>query len=362
LTLAEILQQAGYETGAFVSYKAMVARGGLDQGFGIVSDLEMPPNPWTHETHVRSGANVNKLAFEFLDGLPQSGRRPTLLWLHYFEPHSPYPMTQYAADRLGDYAGPLADGADTKEFYALGQTGLGDPGSSNVMQHLYDGRVKDADQLVGELMAGLQERNLLEDTIIVVVGDHGQLLGEHGAYGHGRLIWQEVLQVPLLIVDPRAATQVEVAHRRVGVIDLMPTVLDLLDLEIPSYLQGRSLAPAVRNEELDEAVYYAEVRTPSPTRQGASDPRKTFDPVAVFEGPFKFVLGLEPEALYDLTLDPRESNSVALDAQAETLERLRLLASQHKQATADSFFSSGGINPEVLKELQALGYAGEDSE
>ncbi len=362
VTLAEVLTQAGYSTGAFVSYKAMVARGGLDQGFGVISDEQMPANPWRHETHVREGKDVNRLAFEFLDGQPDEGKRPTFMWLHYFEPHSPYPLTSYASERLGEYDGVLADGADVAEFYELNKLKQDEDGSARVIQHLYDGRVMDADLLVGELLEGLKARNLLEETIIIVVGDHGQLLGEHGAYGHGKLIWQELLQVPLIIVDPRESGRGLVASQRVGVIDLMPTVLDLLDIESPEAVQGRSLVSAIRGGPVGEAVYFSEVRIPDPRTVKDQISERVADPIAVFEGQFKLVFDSEPRALYDLNLDPQESSPVSSGNTAAIAERMRLRASQFQEAAAGAFSIPDDMDAEVLKELQALGYADGDEE
>lgn len=268
LTMAELLQMDGYATGAFVSYKAMVARGGLDQGFDVVSDATMVAGPKTHEERIRSGAEVNRLAFEYYDDQVAGTDKPMFLWLHYFEPHSPYPLTDYAAERLGGYEGPLSDGADVEEFFGLGKAENRTPDAERVMQDLYDGRVKDADDLVGELLAGLEQRGRLDNTIFVVIGDHAQLLGEHGRYGHGSILWQDVLQIPFLIIDPRA-TEARVVSERVNVIDMMPTLLEMIGKDVPGGMQGRSLVPALEGKALEDHVYFAEVRIANPRQTRA---------------------------------------------------------------------------------------------
>lgn len=352
LTLAEILDAKGYDTGAFVSYKAMVSRGGLDQGFDVVSDEVFDKTV----DRIRSGEEVNRLAFEYLDGL--EGDASSFLWLHYFEPHSPYPLTDYAQERMGDMEGPYADGATIEEFYALNKKTEQTEENLASIQALYDGRVRDADRLVGELIAGLEERGLLEDTILVVVGDHGQLLGEHGRVGHGAILWQDALDVPFLIVDPRSGTVGEV-ETRVGVVDLMPTVLEMLDLHGFEGMQGRSLAAAVAGEELTDEVYFAEVRIADP-RQERPEGQK--DAVAVFHEHFKFSLDGGQETLFDLHNDQGESTPLDLGEQAKLVQWMRPLAQFHTELSEEALTAGAALSPEMLAELAALGYVDGASE
>lgn len=352
LTMAELLQKDGYATGAFVSYKAMVARGGLDQGFDVVSDETIAAGPKTHEERIRSGAEVNRLAFEYFDTQVADSGKPMFLWLHYFEPHSPYPMTEYAKERLGDYDGPLADGADVEEFFGLGQKKNRTEEAVRVMQDLYDGRVKDTDDLVGELLAGLEERGRLDNTIFVVIGDHAQLLGEHGRYGHGSILWQDVLQIPFFIIDPRD-TAASVVSQRVSLVDMMPTLLEMLGKEVPGGMQGRSLVPALEGKAMEDYVYFAEVRIANPRQVRAEGQGES---VAAFEGSYKLVLEGERISLYHLDDDPEEATPLALEEHAELVAKLRPLANYHKQMPVGSITESEEMSPEMLEELQALGY------
>lgn len=342
-TLAEILSMEGWRTGAFVSYKAMVARGGLDQGFQAVSDVEFNASM----ERIRSGLEVNELAFDYLDEvMEENPKQNTFLWLHYFEPHSPYPLTEYAKEAMKGYDGPLADGATVPEIIGLGEDGY------PALRSLYEGRVRETDDLVGDLLAGLEERGILDETIIVIVGDHGQLLGEHNKVGHGSILWQEVLDVPFIVVNP-FASQVGEVQTRVSVVDLAPTLLELLDLETLEGMQGRSLLPALTGEPMSDEIYFSEVRIADP-RQARGKGQS--DAVAVFSGPYKFVLDGSKELLWNMEEDHGETTKLSLDQYAEVVKRLRPLAGFHKELSPEALSNPSEMSEEMLQELTELGY------
>jgi len=144
--LAARLSDHGYDTAAFVSYKSMLARAGLDRGFDTQSDPQAAsPKPPT-----RGGDEVNRLA---LDWLARPRSKPFFLWLHYFEPHSPYRLTAYAEGQLSDYDGPLRNGAPGLRFYQLGTGIPWSDAERRAIGILYDGEVREVDRLVGEVLA-----------------------------------------------------------------------------------------------------------------------------------------------------------------------------------------------------------------
>lgn len=351
VTLAEMLDARGYDTGAFVSYKAMVTDGGMGQGFDVRSDLDVPRGA----EGIRSGAEVNRLAFEYLDSLGESAARGTFLWLHYFEPHSPYPLTDYADARMGGYQGPLRDGATVEEFFALNKKENRSADHHAALDALYHGRVRDCDALVGEVVAELDRRGMTENTILVLIGDHGQLLGEHGLVGHGAMLWQHALDVPFLIVDPRSPRHFDV-ETRVNILDMMPTLLELLEMEIPDGLQGRTLTAGMRGEEIPNQLVYAEVRVADPRQAGTKGRR---DSVAVYHEDFKFQLEGEKVKLYDLGADPSETERVPLASQEELVGRLRPFAERHREMNPEAVRSAGEVSEEMLAELESLGYVGD---
>lgn len=354
LTLAEILDGKGYDTGAFVSYKAMVTKGGMDQGFDRRSDIEVPRGA----EGIRSGAEVNELAFAYLDDLGGNAEQGTFLWLHYFEPHSPYLLTDYADANMGDYTGPLRDGATLEEFFDLNKKENRHADHYAALDALYHGRVRDCDALVGEVVAGLEQRGMLDNTILVLIGDHGQLLGEHDRVGHGSILWQDALDVPFVIVDPRSPKHFDV-ETRVNILDMMPTLLELLELEAPDGLQGRSLTDAMRGEEVPNQLVFAEVRIADPRQ---ARPKGQRDAVAVYHEQFKFQLEGDKVKLYDLVADPGETIRVSLSKQKELVEQLRPFAERHREMNPEAARSAGEVSEEMLAELESLGYAGGDED
>lgn len=353
-TLAEQLTEEGWNTAAFVSHKAMLTRGGIHQGFQTLSD---PVNPEGPPPGARSAEAVNNLAFEFLDSLtPEARQSENFLWLHYFTPHSPYPLTDYAEEKMVDYEGPLKDGATTKEFFDLCKAEHQSPQAFEAAWALYEGRVRASDDYVGDLLAGLEERGMMENTIIIILSDHGQLLGEHDRTGHGAAVfWEKALEVPFIIVDPRETKQNDLAPR-VSVVDLAPTVLELVGLESTAHMQGRSLAGAVRGEGLDKEIYYAEIRVGNPRQ---ARPEGQEDAVAVYHEHYKFVRegDGDKEFLYDLAADPGEAHPIPLEKEKDLVDLLRPLAIHHAAASLETLEDEAGeLSDAVYEELAELGY------
>lgn len=197
-TLAETLQAAGYETMFFGVNSLFTAARGLEQGFSTY-------RAWP-------SLNGNDLQREIERALDaRDPKRPLLLWAHYFEPHCPYEAAQPFRGReeptWGEEAAPTLDQA---QFDQLGRCfQLTDPGELPVLQvgrylREYDAELRGADLLLGDLLVSLERRGL-KDAVIVVVGDHGESFWEHGDFGHGRTLYEEVLHVPLLVRWPGGA-------------------------------------------------------------------------------------------------------------------------------------------------------------
>ena len=341
-TLAERLRARGYQTAAWVSFESMLSRGHLNQGFDALSH----PVTGKPAGFPKSGEEVNRLAVPWLRAR-QPGR-PFFAWVHYFEPHSPYRLTPYAARELGGYSGPLAEGAPILVFYGLGGEQIPwTDAERRAIRILYDGEVREADRLVGELLSTLEDAGVGERTIVVVTSDHGQHLGEHDRVGHAFSLWEVGLRVPLLIRDPREPGARRVATR-VGIVDLMPTLLELLGCEVPQDLDGRSLADAVRGRPLAEQIYFAEVE-----EETRPDLDRDTAAVALHHGSLKGVLRQGRFLTYDLERDPDELHPLAPhqlpDGTAE-LERLATGYHPHHEGAPTQ------PAPEVAEELRALGY------
>jgi len=348
VTLAERLSDEGYATGAFVSYKSMVNRGGLGQGFETVSDP-------THAKWdgARSGDETVAMASEWLT---KHADGPFFLWVHLFEPHSPYPMTDYAAQSMGDYSGPFSAGIAAEDFSSLPKGWADDPHERAAIRALYDGRVRDADRQVGRILESLTECNAREDTLVVVLGDHGQLLGEHGILGHGPVLHEEVLRTPFILDEPGPRVGPARIEELVGVIDLTPTVLDLLGLPTLDGTQGRSLVPSLRGRPSEGSLYFAEVRVTGSKKAESVD--AVDDPVAALRGRYKVVVTPKGVTFFDLKKDPGEQSPGAQEDLPESARGLLDLARIHQKMPSgqSSLEASQQLDAETLAELKALGY------
>lgn len=338
-TLAERFLARGYRTAAFVSSYVLHSRWGIGQGHetyddsfdyaGLESraltDVERPAGP------------VVDAALAWLRQ-PRRAERPFYLWVHFFDPHEPYvPPDEYRRKAPTAYAG----------------------------------EVMYADSQVARLLEALDTLGLRRNTLIVYLSDHGESLGEHGEPTHGIFLYGATLDVPLVIAPPPGAAlgspALALAGRRVGglarLVDVTPTVLDLVGLPVPSGLDGVSLLSMVAHEG-DSAA------GPSPTDTsdalaGPVSYAETYYPrfrynwselVAVETERWKFVRAPRPE-LYDLRQDPGELHDVSaanprvVATLATHLESMNLLKAGDEPTPAT-------LDPDALARLRALGYVG----
>lgn len=344
LTLAEMLSAAGYDTAAFVSMEAMVTRGGLGQGFTEATGESVLP-----ENGLLPGEDVNERAIQWL----QRARQPFFSWLQFSEAHSPYRLGPYAEEvfeREG-YDGPLAEGASTKTFYSLGSEIPWTETERMALRSLYDGEVRRLDRLVGDFVEALRASNLLQNTILIITSDHGQALGEHDVVGHGFLLWQSVLRVPLIIRDPAQGRPHRIATR-VGLVDLVPTLLDRLGLPGQEGLDGRSLAGAMAGERLPDALYFSEARELADNRRSSADDAAA---IAVFSGRLKAIWRPSGMMVFDLERDPGELGGAHSPVPAAERAALEAAVATYRER-ARYAGPPTDLTEEAVRELRALGY------
>lgn len=256
--VTELLRDSGYSTGSFVSFKAMHFRGRLNRGFQAASDNDFVQEG---EKPIRDGRETTALALDWLDR--QSGASsPAFLWLHLFEPHGPYDLTDYSRAWMEEsgYEGFLSDGASSGELLNRKLDIIASDEHVAAMNALYDGEIQLADKLVGSIIDRLEEQGKLENTVLIVSSDHGQGLGENGNMGHGATLREDVLHIPLIIRDFRSQGGHRVTET-VSAIDFAPTIADAaLGIDLPG-VQGRSLLPHLQSGSKDheQREVFAEV-------------------------------------------------------------------------------------------------------
>ncbi|MGK7294984.1 MAG: sulfatase [Candidatus Wenzhouxiangella sp. M2_3B_020] len=298
-SIAELLRSGGYETGSFVSFKGMHFLCGLDRGFDAASDRDRRE---PGEGAIRDGRETTDLALSWLDSA--AGEAPMFLWLHLFEPHGPYDLTEYSRRWMAEtgYDGILAENGATMDLLLKHTKEIIEREEDReALNKLYDGEVMLADRYFGEILARLEALGELENSVVVFTSDHGQGLGEQGRMGHGPVLWEEVLQVPLVVRDFRAPATARTVAETVGLVDIAPTVAELaLDVPLPGS-QGRSLVPALNGEAMDPVDYLAEVALQPEDQVGDwYDP----DALAVYSQGLKFVFRKDTRRVFEIGDEP----------------------------------------------------------
>lgn len=319
-TLAEMLADHGYDTAAFVSCFVLDKRFGLDQGFEVYDFEISDAGRCSHQSLANErGANyVTNAALEWLKtrGKPD-GDSPFFLWVHYYDPHAPYES-------------PLLD---MLRF-------PGEPGSG-----VYNAEISFVDLHLQRLLDKLGEYHLRERTLIVLVSDHGEALGEHGEQYHGVFLYEASMRAALLFSCPAVFDRpYRVDDRVVGTVDIVPTVAALLGVPLAGPVDGLNLLTSRADPE--RAIY---METVYPKENMKCAPlfglRRHRD---------KFVLAPRSE-FYDLRRDPSESNNLygTADPRVGVLEA-RL--SEIMSGWSDSTAAKRIMSPEEVARLASLGY------
>src|SRR6185503_9883290 len=316
-TLAEALKARGYRTGGFVGAYVLDHRWGIAQGFDHYYDdfdLSRFEMAGGLDAAQRPGTEVVDHALAWLAG---EGDQPFFAWVHLYDPHSPYvPPEPYRS-----------------RFPAT-------------LEGAYDGEIAATDAQVGRLIDFLTSSRRLANTVIVVVGDHGESLGEHGEQQHGFFVYDASVRIPLIVAGPRVPTRV--VPDQVRIVDVMPTILELAGVEVPSAVQGVSLMPLGHGER-QELLGFSETWYPR-YHYGWSEL------TAVRDGRYKFIAAPRRE-LYDTKADPGELHDVAASNPrvADALERA-LADMTAKLAVAATPQKPRPVEPEVEERLRSLGY------
>lgn len=352
-TVTQWLSDAGYQTGAFVAYKAMLFRAGLNRGFDTASDKKKERG----KAHIRRGEEVIRQAVNWLSTVDAD--EPVFLWVHLFEAHSPFEMTEYARERLGEYDGLLAQGSlSVDEMREHKKEILASERDTQALRVLYDGEVHESDKRIGELLGSLDRHGILLNAVVLATGDHGQSLGEGGWIGHGARLEENLMRVPLLMKDFRGSEFAEIrVPTAVGLVDIAPTLIELAGERVPKGLQGRSLAATLGGEEPAPGVYFAEVNVKMGRGQRRiEDPPPDMEKAAAYLWPYKLTQDAHGLRVWQLN-DTGEMEKPVRDIARLEDVRDRLLPFL-EEFLGDQWDkpSHAALNEDELEELRSLGY------
>jgi choline-sulfatase len=328
-SVAQAFQKTGYATGAVVSAFVLDRSWGLARGFDFYDDAFSAATFEKKDTGLvdrRAGESVAHA----ITWLKKTPRRPFFLWLHLYDPHSPY---------------------DPPEPYR-----------SEYHSHLYDGEIAYADHELGNLMAWLKQNHLYDSSLIVALSDHGESLGEHGEDEHGFFVYNATVHVPL-IVKPPAASGIAAGRRRepVETTAVAPTLLHLAGL--------KDSTDSIHTQFQSHALLETKSGADQAESQAATDPAysETFYPFSSFgwsplhaleSERFHFIEAPQPE-LYDLATDPGETRNIAAEQPATVAvlrEKMQTLLIHNPFTRQEA--GAGNLSPDAQEKLRALGYFG----
>ncbi len=320
-TLASIVQRKGFLTAAFVGAAVLHHQYGLNRGFGTYIDDMSAPKQGGLLPGVVAEVRGDVITERALDWLKkQSAARTSknfLLWTHYYDPHFPY-----------DPPEPIA---------------------SKFAKDKYSGEIAYTDEQIGKLLEGLRDLDLIDNTLVVLMADHGEGLGDHGEFTHGVFLYDATTHIPLIVAGPDVSKGRTIAQL-VRSIDVMPTVVDYLGLPPSSRTQGQRLTDSLlEGKPVQDQFAYMETLYPK-TSHGWSELR------AVRTEDWKLIMAPTAE-LYHLKSDALESRNVKAEHSAKAAE-----LEKHLWETAGPRENLGRlerkpVSDETLRELQSLGYA-----
>ncbi len=318
-TVAELFKEKEYDTAAFVASYVLDSKWGLNQGFDFYYDrFDLSQYKTISLGNVqRRGDDVIDQALLWIE---DHKANPFFTWIHLYDPHTPYePPSPY------------------KEQYP---------------NRPYVGEIAYTDSQLARLWQYLEEENLIENTILIFASDHGESLGAHNENAHGFFIYQESVHVPLIIVTPFESLQGLSRTGVVSLVDIMPTMLEMANIPVPSLAQGKSLLPLLfKDQKNPEAFAYTETYYPR-FHYGWSEL------TSIQNSRYKLIVAPRLE-LYDLEIDPQESTNL-LDVEPREARRLKDLIDVFMEETEKNALKLdySQMDEDSRQKLAALGYLG----
>ncbi len=319
VTMATILREHGWNTAAFVGAVVLKRAFGFNQGFSVYDD-RMPGGSGGEDMMRNAGVTVDH-ALAWLNSQPARSSQPFFVWLHFYDAHQPYvpPPAEFQRQYPGD---------------------------------TYDAEIAYMDQQLGRFVNAVKKRSPAQNTLFVVLSDHGESLGDHGEYQHGVFLYDSTLRIAWVMSGPGIPAGGRVSQQA-RTIDLLPTILDLLGGKASPAVQGTSLVPAFTGKPVATEYSYEETMYPKFIMNWASLR-------GIHTADWMYVRAPKPE-LYDLKTDPAELHNI-IDAHPkeyrELDRQLKLLIGNNGTEKV----VSQQMDEQTMEKLRSLGYLGGSSQ
>ncbi len=321
VTLAEKMKEKGFHTFAVIASFVLLSKFGLDQGFDIYDDSL---NSHKMYNNYNSEIPASLVYSKFLQWFEKNYHKRFFAWVHLYDPHKPYnPPKKYTEKFKRDISG------------------------------RYDAEVAYTDEYIGKIMEKLRAKDVLQKTVVVIMGDHGEAFGEHKEIGHGIFCYEEALKVPLIFYNQNLLPRGLRVTQRVNLVDIMPTILDLLGMEIPAAVQGKSFAHLLSGKpEKQQRGFYFE------SMHGNNE--MNWAPLmGIIDGPYKYISLPEAE-LYNLETDREEKENLFWKKNRLAKEMDKKLMKWAANYAKSGFDVDADAKRELTAEdknrLQSLGY------
>ena len=315
VTLAEILREVGYTTGAVISASVLDSKFAIDQGFDTYHD-RFETSPDGEIVAERKGEETTRLGLKWLG---EHRDENFFFFLHYFDPHAAYQPPEPFASTFGSNA--------------------------------YAGEIAYVDHCIDQFLIKLKELGLYDSALIIITSDHGEMLGEHGEPQHKYFIYQSAIKVPLIFKLPGQKKPARI-RSVVGLIDILPTVCGFLKIETPDHLQGKDLSALCQGEDdaLQDRHLFCESLWATIYNGNSL--------LGIVNDRFKYIQTTRPE-LYDLIEDPAESNNLIEQEPERARSMQEKLAQMLEQSTREEYSDDESqIDAETLARIRSLGYVG----
>ncbi len=377
-TLAEHLRGAGYVTASIVANPFAGRMTGLDRGFDYMTEFPAVQRHGAEAHRATDSTAVNALALPWIE---EHHDEPFFLYAHSTDPHAPYrPPAEFEAAFTNPKETPEFD-QEYHEMWGIRRLGGAvfsreesikrgiDPNTYiRKAFERYDGEIANNDRNIELLIQKLESSGVLDNTLVFIVSDHGEEFMEHGWTGHGFSLYQEQTHGVFLMWNPeRFGTPRRIAEP-VQLIDLMPTILDLLNIPVQGVVQGQSLVPLAMGQPFERAGIMTS-RVPQVATSPAPIPENLTQTFAWLDPKWKLIYrdeakqaGLNSIELYDRQTDPNDRQDVA-SQNPEVVKKLMAgvndwIGGQEEVRAALGSLGTSTLDAATLERLRSLGYIG----